>query len=376
MKYLFVACIVSLGLFSCSTHADGDFASERGSSDPNGGPSQIQAGQITAGEWNDLQNWGYWLDLLTKDEFSGMPAMWNFNLENRVSVKVAYPTGAPAINETVQLRDDTGNVLWESRTDNRGMAELWPRLSDPSFTGDLFIFLNGSSYPATLYANGVNELQIQAGAAPPLDGHIAFIVDATGSMGDELSYLKTELVDVIHRVEDAHPSATVYTGTVFYRDEGDKYVTRRSDFSSSVSQTVDFIEDQKAGGGGDYPEAVHEGLREAVQNLQWGDNSRCRIAFLLLDAPPHEDQQVIQQINNLVAEASQKGVQIIPVLASGGNKSTEFLMRYLSIATNGTYTFVTNDSGIGNDHIEASVGEYEVEYLNDLMVRLINARMD
>jgi len=43
----------------------------------------------------------------------------------------------------------------------------------------------------------------------------------------------------------------------------------------------------------------------------------------------------------------------------------------MAIATNGTYVFVTDDSGIGNDHIEPTVGEYQVEFLNDLMVRLV-----
>lgn len=47
-------------------------------------------------------------------------------------------------------------------------------------------------------------------------------------------------------------------------------------------------------------------------------------------------------------------------------------MRFLAITTNGTYVFITNHSGVGNEHLEPSVGEYEVEYLNDLLVRLIN----
>ena len=46
-------------------------------------------------------------------------------------------------------------------------------------------------------------------------------------------------------------------------------------------------------------------------------------------------------------------------------------MRFFSITTNSTYVFITNDSGIGNDHLIASVGEYQVENLNDLMVRII-----
>jgi hypothetical protein len=41
------------------------------------------------------------------------------------------------------------------------------------------------------------------------------------------------------------------------------------------------------------------------------------------------------------------------------------------MSTNGTYVFITNDSGIGNDHLQATVGDYEVEFLNDLMVRLV-----
>jgi hypothetical protein len=46
-------------------------------------------------------------------------------------------------------------------------------------------------------------------------------------------------------------------------------------------------------------------------------------------------------------------------------------MRFMAIYTNGTYVFITDDSGIGNAHLEPSVGEYQVEKLSDLMIRLI-----
>ena len=42
----------------------------------------------------------------------------------------------------------------------------------------------------------------------------------------------------------------------------------------------------------------------------------------------------------------------------------------------GNYVFITNHSGIGNDHLEPTVGDYEVEFLNDLMVRLINESLE
>jgi len=43
------------------------------------------------------------------------------------------------------------------------------------------------------------------------------------------------------------------------------------------------------------------------------------------------------------------------------------------MGTNGTYVFITNHSGVGNEHIEATVGEYQVEKLKDLIARLIIA---
>ena len=67
------------------------------------------------------------------------------------------------------------------------------------------------------------------------------------------------------------------------------------------------------------------------------------------------------------------GIKIVPVSASGINKGTEYLLRSFAMATNGTYVFITNDSGVGNEHIEATVGEYQVEKLRDLIARLIVA---
>ena len=45
---------------------------------------------------------------------------------------------------------------------------------------------------------------------------------------------------------------------------------------------------------------------------------------------------------------------------------------FLDVTTAGTYVFLTDDSGIGGPHLDATVGDYEVEYLNELMIRLIN----
>ncbi len=72
--------------------------------------------------------------------------------------------------------------------------------------------------------------------------------------------------------------------------------------------------------------------------------------------------------------AAKKGITIIPLAASDTDKQTEYLMRTFALLTNGTYTFLTNDSGIGNNHIKPTIDSYEVEKLNDLLLRLILQR--
>ena len=134
--------------------------------------------------------------------------------------------------------------------------------------------------------------------------------------------------------------------------------------------------DQSAGGGGDYPEAVEEGLANGVFEHEWSERATSRILILLLDAPPPPDQAVLESLHETTRAAAALGIRVIPIAASGVNQSTEFLLRSIDIATGGTYTFVTDDSGIGNPHLEPTVGAYNVEYLNDMLVRLITSSPD
>ena len=97
---------------------------------------------------------------------------------------------------------------------------------------------------------------------------------------------------------------------------------------------------------------------------------------MLLDAPAHHNDNVIKSLHSSIEAYAKAGIKIIPVAASGVDKNTEFMLRFFAVSTSGTYVFLTNDSGIGGDHIQASVGEYEVELLNELIVRLIDKYLD
>ena len=85
----------------------------------------------------------------------------------------------------------------------------------------------------------------------------------------------------------------------------------------------------------------------------------------------HEHIENVNTIKSQIKLAQEKGIKIIPIVASGANKNVEFLMRFFSISTNGTYVFITDDSGVGNKHLKPTDDDFKVEKLNDLIVRLI-----
>jgi len=337
---------------------------------PIGDKSSLpSSGQVTAGEWNDLHNWKDWVELLENEDYNIMTERFQIFPKDRYHVLVTNNENAVMANIPVSLRDDTGKVLWESITDNAGIAELW---------GSAFIEKNNPAHivvdgqridDLVSIENGSNVVKIDRSCYTNTLVDIVFTVDATSSMADEISYLKAELLDVIQRIESEDESIDLRVGSVFYRDTKDDYLTRETPISHDIEKTLSFIEVQNARGGGDKPEAVDEALQKTLE-LNWREEA-LKITFLLLDAPPHDDEATLTRIRAQIKEAAARGIKLIPITASGIDRETEFLMKFMAMMTNGTYVFITDDSGIGNAHLAPVVDDYEVELLNDCLVRLI-----
>lgn len=349
--------------------------------DPNGGNSL--AGVVTAGEWNDLDNWDFWNDLTSGQnvgKFYELLNYWNLYTANRFAVTVVDAAGTPVCGAKVELFvNDSQKADWTAISDNKGSAELWYNIGSSEDTDEEKTFtvaVNGVKLSEPLIPTfnsdeqvNMNELVVEQ-SVPRNSADIAFIVDATGSMHDEIDFLKDDLLNIIQRAS-SKTTKELRTAALFYRDEGDEYVTRQEDFSSDPENTLKFIKKQSANGGGDYPEAVHTALEKALQELSWGEGNYARVAFLLLDAPPHYQKEVLGSLKKSIELYAANGIKIIPIAASGVDKNTEFILRLMAIYTDGTYTFITNHSGVGNDHLVPTVGQYQVEQLNDLIVRLI-----
>lgn len=353
---------------------------ESGGSEGNG---NTLAGVVTAGEWNDLDNWGFWnalMDGQNEGKFYEYLNYWSLYPMTRFAVTVVDDAGNPVPGAKVELFVNNAEApSWTTISDNQGSAELWYSINSSDDIDEQRIYTacvdgvkcSESLSPTYSFADQVNMNTLVAKfVTVSKKADIAFIVDATGSMYDEIDFLKDDLLNIIQRASSGCSTA-LRTGAIFYRDEGDDYVTKVEDFNKNPENTLKFINKQQASGGGDYPEAVHTALEKALQDMSWEEGNYARLAFLLLDAPPHHSQEVMDSIQKSIKTYAANGIKIIPIAASGVDKSTEFILRLMAIFTDGTYTFITNHSGVGGDHIIPTVGEYQVEQLNDLIVRLI-----
>lgn len=302
-----------------------------------------------------------------------------FDAEGRVLVTVADEEGAPAAGVEVVVTDGGGEAVATLRTTADGTARLYPGLYD-SQADDLRVAVgDGPSLPATpgttvaLTAGG----GLDPSEAVPLD--ILFLLDATGSMADEIDRLKTTIDSVAARIDELPARPDVRFAITEYRDEGEEeFVTRTHDFTADVAAFRSTLADVVADGGGDYPEALDEGLAEALAAPSWRPAGEAvQLVFLVADAPPHVDRDVdVTYVESALAAAG-RGVKVFPIASSEADDQAEAVFRQVAAVTGARFVFLSYGAGGaatgGNTDIAST--DYEELPLDALVVRLVTEEL-
>ena len=217
------------------------------------------------------------------------------------------------------------------------------------------------------------KVRFPAHRSPRQTIDISFVIDSTGSMGDEMQYLQGEFLSLSKEIEERFSGSRQRWSLVVYRDQGDDYVVRNFDFEDSPRAFRESLASQSAGGGGDYPEAAHDGLQAALKNQWRRDPNTARVLYWVADAPHH--QQASSQMAKAIHEAHRNDVHIYPIASSGVDELTELTMRSAAQLTGGRYIFLTDDSGVGLTHKEPTIPCYHVTTLRDAIVRTVEMEM-
>lgn len=348
---------------------DGDVYMGEGRGEGGDLPNQEYpaAGQLTSSACFDNDNYEFWLTLVNKGQqeaglFNEYFNKYSFKTANRIKVTV------PNTSYVKVTVDGFSSV-----TDANGEAYLFPTEVKSEYQAT-FSYLDESGNAYSLektitrdYTLDVSELNNPMTKKDVIQ--LLFVIDTTGSMGDEITYLKSEIADVIETIKQDNEGVLVELGLIFYRDQGDLYVVRDFPFTTEIEKQVKNLSEQWADGGGDFPEDITSAFKKANE-FQWRQ-AATKILVHVADAPDHD--YAIESWNKCVLSMAEKGIRIVTVASSGIDKATEYFYRSECLLTNGVYGFITNDSGIGGGHIEATTPEkLVVEYLNAMLVRLIS----
>ena len=172
----------------------------------------------------------------------------------------------------------------------------------------------------------------------PLD--ILFILDTTGSMGEEINRLKTT-IELIHlNLTSLNTKPIVRFGLVLYKDVEDEYLTRIVPLTENLNQFQEELMKVEAGGGGDTPEDLQAALDDSLNKIEWNNNG-IRLAFIITDAPPHLDYNQAFTYTDAAKKAREEGIKIFSVGTGGLDIDGEYILRQISQYTSGKYIFLT-----------------------------------
>lgn len=339
----------------------------------------ISPGTLTAGDYDDQLNphlyQNYASEYLQRRGQSIDVPRLDFN--KRILIEVTDNNGAPYANAKIEAHGgNSGGVTLYTAAN--GQTSLYNGVDNLPQDFNLTVTAaNGETASQNINlqkaqdAGQINVTLATAGtnhSNSPVD--LMFVVDTTGSMGDELSFLQTELSDIINAVPQQQSDIKI--GLVFYRDYGDNYIVRAHGFSDDINSVQLNLNQEQANGGGDYPEAMDQALQAAIA-ADWRTDSR-KVLFLIADAPPHSDR--MRATWTAAEQARLNNIHMVPVAASGVAEDAEYIMRSVAALTNSRYLFLTDDSGFGQPHAEPDIDCYVVTSLRSSMIRALNSLLN
>jgi Mg-chelatase subunit ChlD len=206
---------------------------------------------------------------------------------------------------------------------------------------------------------------------------VLFLLDATGSMGGEISRLQDTISTVATRLQGLSAQPTVRYGLVAYRDQGEDYVTAAADFTGKIADFKASLQKVEAGGGGDKAEDVESGLAKAVNGASWSEDA-VKLVFLVADAAPHVDYEQSTAYTASMKKAAEKGIKLFPIGCSGLEPEGEYAFRQMAQFTMGQYLFITRggDELTGGGEASHTVDKFAEGRLDDIVVDLVKSELD
>jgi len=207
----------------------------------------------------------------------------------------------------------------------------------------------------------------------PVD--ILFVLDTTGSMGEEINRLKKTIEIINLNISSLSSKPEVRFGMVLYRDRKDNYETKVIQLTENLDDFINNLRRVGAGGGGDTPEDLQSALKDSIKKINWNPDG-IRIGFVITDAPPHLNYGQEYTYVNAATDAKKRAIKFFSIGTGGLDLSGEYVLRQIAQFTYGKYIFLTyGEKGESKGGRAGSVSHhtgsnYQTDKLEAIIIRI------
>ncbi|HOV63003.1 MAG TPA: VWA domain-containing protein, partial [Spirochaetia bacterium] len=299
---------------------------------------------LKAGYADDNKQYGYFVNFLA--QYAQDVEHVDLPIQERIVFTIVDPDGKSVPNAEVSVYGGT-TLLERGKSLADGSYLFFPSEygeSLQSYTVEVSAAEIKAKKRITVSRTGERKQRIELGTkrviADPIPFDIVFVLDTTGSMGEEIERLKAT-IELIHMNLSNLPVKTdLRFGMVLYKDQGDEYVTDVVPLTRNLDEFQAKLDTVEADGGGDTAEDLQAALYDAVNSMAWNEKG-IRLSFIITDAPPHLDYEQEVTYADLSRKAKQKGIKIHSVGTGGLPLDGEYILRQISQYTSGRYIFLT-----------------------------------
>ena len=348
-------------------------------------PRPKQASGLKASYADDNQQFNYFLNFLNK--YESTVNCYIYNISERIHLQFVDSNKKSLPNLKVEILDKKQRkVLEKGKTYPDGSFFFYPSeatLKDKTF--QVAYTINDVRHTLEIQRDGPRNIEIVTGQprqlASQIPVDIVFILDTTGSMGEEIKRL-IETIDLIHmNLSLLSDQATIRFGMVLYRDKEDRYRTQVVPLTSDIDEFRSALEKVEAGGGGDTAEDLQAALEKGMHDIDWNQEG-VRLGFIITDAHAHLDYRQKYTYLSAALEAKRKGIKLFSVGTGGLGIRGEYILRQISQLTYAKYLFLTygdetgeNTGGVAGSVSHHTGSNYQTDKLEAIIMRMAKEEM-
>ncbi|MBN1698902.1 MAG: VWA domain-containing protein [Spirochaetales bacterium] len=339
---------------------------------PSSGESGLEAGYA-----DDNEEFNSFLSFL--DEYSSVKH-YELKIYERIIFHIQDINGESLSNAGIEVFNELEELICEGTSYADGTFMFFPAEYGDDENYIVKVTFRFQTKEMNVERDGVRNIDVvfdfdrPAYDNVPLD--MLFVLDTTGSMGEEINQLKTTIELINQHLSTLPSNPLVRFGMVLFRDRDDAqttYLTQVVPLTDNLDLFQTELSQVTARGGGDKQENLEQALEEAMHEIDWNEDG-IRLGWIITDAGPKLYEDETYRYVDAARDAHEAGIKFFSVGAGGLELGGEYVLRQISQYTCGKFIFLTyGETGPSEGGVPGSVShhtgdDFETDTLESILI--------